>query len=673
MINLKNIILIFSIILLIKLSYGQNLNQEEKETIINNLDSTDHSIRLNAILDIYQFNIVEALQKLENQIFLQEQDIAFWYLKSLGKFNSTQIVNIAHRFIDTIGSLPRYEKYNDEGISINQYKIEATFWLFKNGDYSTASIVFDYINEFTPNVETTSFLLLDDIVENVPEYEMQAKQELLRIMKIPNEDHYSPSTVRILAEKYGVEIIPDLIYVFDNSMNYTTRLNALKYLDRLDYPELDNFLIMRFLTDSTVADLVLEKIVQKYFTPSNYVYVSFNLNSALKQSDYAYYSIAFNYFEPSPPKYYSTLLEYLDYTSLLCDTLLLYTWLGDLQFKDELQSILQSAKTNLQNGDSLACREDVKTFQDSVDYVYADSLNLDPRFVTLEGWKFLYWNAQYILDRLPEIPSTEEISSYSIFATHGVWLEQNSEVLSGNIGVNEIGEPPFMDSGVELSIGISTETPASYSIKANRIKVKQNATVNADIYYNELDNNGTVTGTLSTPLELPLFTTLPEFHTSVPGTENIVVPQNGEYTLLPGAYNEIQVKKNGKLIFTGGEYHIFKFNGGDNNQILFQSESEVRIKDKFDSGQGSYIGPEDTTTVSADEIVFYVEGINGNNGNLGATPKAAKIGISNAVKANFYVPNGTLWLRQNSEAEGAFIGKDVNVGIGVEVRLRSAF
>ena len=56
------------------------------------------------------------------------------------------------------------------------------------------------------------------------------------------------------------------------------------------------------------------------------------------------------------------------------------------------------------NGDSLACAVKVKSFQDLVDFVYKDSLNTDARFVTLEGWNFLYWNAQYILDRLPEIP-----------------------------------------------------------------------------------------------------------------------------------------------------------------------------------------------------------------------------------------------------------------------------
>ncbi|MEP0822518.1 MAG: hypothetical protein HRF44_06685, partial [Ignavibacterium sp.] len=148
---------------------------------------------------------------------------------------------------------------------------------------------------------------------------------------------------------------------------------------------------------------------------------------------------------------------------------------------------------------------------------------------------------------------------------------------------------------------------------------------------------------------------------------------NGSQALQPGNYRDITVKKNGVLTFTGGVYHLNSFNGGDNAQILFQGASEVRIAGKFDTDQGTYLGPQDTTTLSASQIVFYVAGINGSTGNLGATPKAAQIGIANTVKANFYVPNGTLWIRQNSQATGAFIGKDVDVGRGVTIWLKSAF
>ena len=96
------------------------------------------------------------------------------------------------------------------------------------------------------------------------------------------------------------------------------------------------------------------------------------------------------------------ILNEIDTLFKTIDTVTYYYWMGDLEFKAELQLNIQSAKTSLQNGDSLACRSKIKSFQDTVDLVYADSLNPDPRFVTLEGWKFLHWNAQYILDRLPE-------------------------------------------------------------------------------------------------------------------------------------------------------------------------------------------------------------------------------------------------------------------------------
>ena len=96
-------------------------------------------------------------------------------------------------------------------------------------------------------------------------------------------------------------------------------------------------------------------------------------------------------------------IEYnLDYLYNMIDSVTYFNWIGNINFSNKLKNITTTAKTNIQNGDSLACRSEIKSFQDTVDCVYADSLNPDPRFVTLEGWKFLHWNAQYILDRLPE-------------------------------------------------------------------------------------------------------------------------------------------------------------------------------------------------------------------------------------------------------------------------------
>jgi len=114
-------------------------------------------------------------------------------------------------------------------------------------------------------------------------------------------------------------------------------------------------------------------------------------------------------FIPLPPDSAIATNYLLDNLNNYVDSVFNYTWLGDVSFSNELKNVLTTAQTNLQNGDSLACRVQVKAFQELVDNVYKDSLNADPRFVTIEGWKFLYWNAQYILDRLPEPPANPNL------------------------------------------------------------------------------------------------------------------------------------------------------------------------------------------------------------------------------------------------------------------------
>jgi len=352
------------------------------------------------------------------------------------------------------------------------------------------------------------------------------------------------------------------------------------------------------------------------------------------------------------------------------DTLSSYTtqsrilgWITTQATADKYLGYFASAKTALQ-------ANNINAVQSTLNQVLTD-VNIDSSStLSSEAYALLRFNTEYLLAHLRVSGAG---FSYSLFASHSMHLQQNSDVYSGDVGVNEAGSSPFLDSQVELSIGISTSIAPGCSVKANRIKVKQGATVAGEVFYNQLENNGTITGTQHSPLTLTLTSGLPEFKPASPGTQDITIAQNGSQALQAGSYGDILVRKNGVLTFTGGTYHLASLNTGDNVQLLFQGPSEVSIAGRFDTDQGTYTGPQDTTSLTASQIVFYIGGINGSNGNLGATPKAAQIGISNTVKANFYVPNGTLWIRQNSKATGGFIGKDVDVGIGVKVHRQSAF
>ncbi|MFZ0455920.1 MAG: T9SS type A sorting domain-containing protein [Ignavibacteriaceae bacterium] len=261
-----------------------------------------------------------------------------------------------------------------------------------------------------------------------------------------------------------------------------------------------------------------------------------------------------------------------------------------------------------------------------------------------------------------------------IFAANSIWFEAASRVHSGNIIVNDVSGGPTLDAGVELSVGVGVQTSADNFLKANRIKVKFDAYVKGDVYFNQLSNQGHITGTLNHPLSLPVYSVLPPFHQHTPGSQNITVPRNGSAIITAGTYQDVAVRTRGTLIFKGGgTFAIRNLNTENKVKLIFDQPSEVLISKSFDTDVNCYVGPVEGSSIDASDIIFYVAGINGNDGKLNSFPKSAKIGLNNKVFANFYVPNGTLWLAGLTSATGAFIAKDVRVGLNVDVYEKSAF
>src|SRR6185295_11095057 len=183
----------------------------------------------------------------------------------------------------------------------------------------------------------------------------------------------------------------------------------------------------------------------------------------------------------------------------------------------------------------------------------------------------------------------------------------------------------------------------------------------------------TVSGALYSPLSLPVFATLPPFLASTPGTTDVTVATNGTRTLAPGNYRDLIVNKKGVVTFTGGTYHFRSITLAIEAKLYFSAPSTIRIEQKISSANLVEIKPGAGSTATAATIVFHVAGINGTTGALSATPKPVEIGNDNTISANFYAPNGTLWLRDRAIATGAFIGKDVMVGPDSQLTLGSAW
>jgi YD repeat-containing protein len=286
----------------------------------------------------------------------------------------------------------------------------------------------------------------------------------------------------------------------------------------------------------------------------------------------------------------------------------------------------------------------------------------------------------YLLAALAILPTfvshshaTDDLSSYSVFATNSIWVRQNATIGSGDIGVQDVSPGPWLDSSSEVTIGKGAYLADGISIYGDSVKIKMGASV-YDVTCNELVNNGTIRGTAYTPLPLPLGVPLPEFPTPAPGTDDYDIPQGETLILDPGSYGEVMVRQNATLILIGGTYHLENLDlGYTGSQVLFQAPTDLIINNRLEPGQNAIIGPDEGSGISAKDIRIYVNGINGNTGNLGATPKAARVGYNNTLKANIYAPNGTLLIKQGTVAEGSFIARDVQIGLSVEVTLKSTW
>lgn len=114
-----------------------------------------------------------------------------------------------------------------------------------------------------------------------------------------------------------------------------------------------------------------------------------------------------NYVPPKMSDY--TAAQSIDSLSSHTTQVFHLNWIGDRNFVRELEHHLENAGKHLAEGDSLEAAKQVETFQDKVDKEYTRTgKSRDKRFVTPEGWKFLYHEAGYIIERLTDVPGKQE-------------------------------------------------------------------------------------------------------------------------------------------------------------------------------------------------------------------------------------------------------------------------
>lgn len=274
--------------------------------------------------------------------------------------------------------------------------------------------------------------------------------------------------------------------------------------------------------------------------------------------------------------------------------------------------------------------------------------------------------------RIESAPPAETLDVV-VLGQEGVRLGQKVIVHSGAVVANTPSMGPFLDSGVELSIGQESSFLGESSAYGDSVKVIQRSVI-PTVYYNHLQEGQQVSiGQRVTPLTLPVVA-LPAFPAISPGGDNITVAQNGSLTLAAGRYGLFKVNQKATVIFGGGEYHFAAWEVGQQVNLYFQAPSEIRIAGRLSVGQKSVVGPHPSAVgLGAQDIVLYVAGPNGGNGTLSGSPKAAQVGQESTLYANIYAPNGTLLVYQKSTVRGALLARWVDIGQEVALTFGSGF
>jgi len=329
------------------------------------------------------------------------------YLDVMAELGSPNTAYFAYALIDSAETSDMYLPI--------EIKLYATRSLFKVNDYSTANSIFEWLEEYHQGrlgLEGGFAIMLLPKLLDFPEYEPQVKQELIYVARNEVFADYRNLATDALVNKYGDEFIPFLLERVREDTTSYVRWNAFKNLRKLDYSDLHSLIKERLPLETEYIYRVFyaDTLLKRYGQPSDYYFLKNYLPSENHPSAKEMIGLYSKYQKPPKITLSPEIVVNIDSLISYTNQLNVFEWIGDEAFMDNLTTILVEAKSKIFNLDSLLCREWILLYQQNVDNVFKDSLNLNPEFVLREGWNILYWNAQYILDRLPTPPVVVQLN-----------------------------------------------------------------------------------------------------------------------------------------------------------------------------------------------------------------------------------------------------------------------
>ena len=380
------------------------------ERIKRLVDSTSLSVNDEACIFLAQRGYKDILPKIKNNFYesLKENKLLnapFNYLYAIYLLDKTEALKLAHEFVET---LVAWRKQKDG--RYYAFEFYNPIWMLLNlGDYSRYKDYDEFVLSVKDDPEMWDWISIEIYVAFASQASLRTKvfERLKDLLNHPYSGIRSSAVFNLGLEfKDFAEtqrIMRDLASS-DPDMNIRDIAYSMLFFTYKDIALIDicanNILQIQDRTEFISTLWWIE-----YFPSPKALIALNNLKSKITSPELlSILNNTIEYYKPPEPSKDISV-------STLIDTLIAYRyqcsingWLTGEDFLSELDNYLIEARIKLTSGDSIGCARNIKQFQQAVDAEYHDSLNATAANVTTEGWKFLYYNAQYIIERLVRLP-----------------------------------------------------------------------------------------------------------------------------------------------------------------------------------------------------------------------------------------------------------------------------
>lgn len=241
------------------------------------------------------------------------------------------------------------------------------------------------------------------------------------------------------------------------------------------------------------------------------------------------------------------------------------------------------------------------------------------------------------------------LSDYSVLGIESVTLKPDARIISGAVGA------------VDGTVALRRAARVAGTVVAGTVELKRESRVGRTFC-------GIVIGRaplpacilppnpIVDPALLPLVSV-------VTGETDLVVPARTGIAPVPaGSFDEVIVGRGSLLTLSGGDYSARTIRVAAGGQLVCSEACRIGVAQTIELRRGAELGARGG--LGPQNVRIDVGG--------GAEPPAFKGRVESAVTGTIYAPAGLVRLGRLGRYRGAFVGTDVVVGAGAQVRLGSA-